>query len=342
MKTRLFSLLAALCLLLTGCSSTLSLPLARELRSTALVGTLGVDLTADGTRMITAAAQGRQKEEITLFTGRGQTLAGAVSAAVSSGSEAVDRTHTGHILLGTGAAESFAETVQDGFRGNQLSTETQIWFLKGSSAAQALAQTDAFDRLETLSAGAEETVPTLTLRQAAAGLSEGEPVLIPAVTLRDGTLEPDGCAVYLAAGGLVLLQGDEALGAALFSGADLQWVEELETENGVGTVRILSADPKVVPVFENGVLSALKVTCRLNAQTEIGAAEDLQPALEARMEGILRAAWTALGKDLPGLRRRVGLSDPLHWDRLLAQWDESGQALELQITVKATLSGSNG
>lgn len=333
MKRELLFLLC-LPLLLGGCTFQ-----GREPGQTAVVGVLGVERQGESL-LFHAAAEGRSGKDPLFYTGQGETCSAGVEALRAQGTEQVNCSHVEHILLEETAAGDLPNLLDYALQDPEQSTESNLWVVRGLSGAFSPGF-DPASRMKILKQAGKEGRGffSLSLRQAAAALAEGEALLLPGLTVGKEGLSFSGYALYQEGKIVGWLTGDDALGAALLAGKKLitVWSEEPGQ-----AVQIKSRGCRVTPVWENGTLSALNLRCRLMGTVTQGRGdrEEVTRQMELQagqwMSGAL-ARMQALSADGAGLKRRAGLKRPFCWDKLARTWDAAFPLLTGRISVQATL-----
>lgn len=331
MKGRRLALLLLPGLLLAGCGGT---PQSRETGGALVVSVLGAEPARQGLRLYAAAerreGEGRQMSE-------GASPAQAVERLGCQGDQVVSCAHGEHILLSRQGAELLPQLLSYAFQDPQQSTETLLWVVRADSLAPVFAgEGDPARRMDVLKAAARDRqgFSPVTLRQAAGALAEGRPLLLPALSLRDGTLERTGGALWKAGRFTGWLSEEEVLGAALLLGQRVHWLEG----PGDRAVSLRGAGCRLIPRWTGERLTGVEIRCRLEASRAGGwrTAEWDPAALERRTEELLRGGWRALGRaggeGLPA--GRAGLSRPWRWEALSRQWREAFPRLELRIRAE--------
>lgn len=334
---RLLAAALAASVLLAGCGS---LPQSRETGSAAVVSVLGVAPAAQGLTVY-AAAESREGADPALYQGQGATPAAAIQSLAGAGEQTVSCAHVEHVLLAQSGAGALEEVLSYAFRDQRQSTESQLWVVRGEDLSQVFAGTgDPAQRMAVLKAAGRDRqgFQPVTLRQAAAALAEGAPLLIPALELGEEGLALSGFALYDQGAFTGWLTGQAALGAALLMGDPIRWTGSV----GDRAVTLQSTGCQVEPLLTEGRLTGLSLRCRLEGTPAGGwtsQASDLA-RLEAETAQAMQEALALLrqaGADGAGLKRRAGLGKLLAWPTVSRQWEEAFPRLAVQISVRLAL-----
>ena len=335
---RLMTLALAAAFLLTGCGS---LPQSQETGSAAVVSVLGGAPAAQGITVY-AAAESREGETPAVYQGQGATPAAAMQSLAGAGEQTVSCAHVEHILLAQSGAGKLEELLSYAFRDQRQSTESQLWVVRSEELSEVFAGTgDPAQRMAVLKAAGKDKqgFQPVTLRQAAAALAEGAPLLIPALEQGEDGLTLAGFALYDRGQFTAWLTGQAALGAALLLGDPIRWTGSVEDR----AIALQSTGCQAEPLLTNGKLTGLTLRCHLEgvsaggwisrasdiALLEKEAAQAMADALE-----VLRQA----GADGAGLKRRAGLQKPLAWPAISRQWEEAFPWLNVKISVRLTVT----
>ena len=329
MVALLFLLLLLLTTCLTGCAGA---PQSRESGATAVVSVLGVEPAGEGIRLL-AAAEGRGGG----LPGRqpGDTPPPRWRLSPTRG-RVVSCAHGALLSLQTAAA-TLPALLSYAFQEPQQSTETQMWVVQADTLAESFSgEGDTAQRMTVIQSQGKDrqTFAPLTLRQAAAALDKGEPLLIPALSVGEAGLAFAGFALYQDGAITRWLTGPAALGAALLSGEKIHWTGSLGEE----ALTLQSTGCQVHPVWEGGRVVGLDLRCRLEGVLTggwTGEATDPAPLERETAQAVLQALdqLQAAGADAAGLLGRAGLSNPFRWDALNGQWQGVFPTLPATCTV---------
>ena len=332
---RILALLLTL-VLLSGCG-----PQSQEMGNTAVAGVLGAEPSRRG-MTLWAAAEGRAGSAPTFYQGEGKTPAGALEDLSASGHQVVTCAHVEHILLPQSAPELVGPILSYAFRDPRQSTESQLWVVRTEDLRDVFSeQTDPVRRMSVLkdfSTDGQGFRP-LKLREAAAALAAGDPVLIPALDLTEEGLDIGGFGLYQDGEFTAWLTGETALGAALLMDQTIHWTDAA----GDWGVLLESVGCRVEPIWQEEKLVGLSLTCRLEG-TPVGGRGDEDgdvSRLEASTAQAISQAFAVLRRanaDAAGLKGRAGLADPLWWIRLSGTWEEAFPNLIPEVTVNLTLA----
>lgn len=343
--------------LLSGCGKDALLPYAREMDDVALVQTVGVDAQEAGVRLC-AAADGRSGEELTL-SAQGDSIPAAAQAVQSRGERYISFGHVEHLLVGEAQAErGLAELMDYLAREPQLGPGAQLWVVYGD-AAQAVETSGVTRRLAQL--GTDGAPGTAKIGCSAARLmsvmARGGSAYLPAlnlVPLQEGEkplLVSDGYAIVRQGKLVCQTDPETTLGLELMEGVGS--MAELRLADGTRvTLEMKRVRTRCRPVFSDGALTGVDVTCHLNArvvQTGRSLRKDdlkrLQYGLE-RLQGerIVRALelgqyWDA---DFLDLMRRTQLACPSRKEDIQEQWDQVFRAMSLRVEVRGELDDPGG
>ena len=334
MKRRLSVLLALLCALsLGGCGTA---PQSREVGETTVLEVLGAE-PAGEVLCLRAAAAGHPDGPPELLASRGRSPAAAAERLYTRGTKPADCAHIAHVLLDA-SAEALPQMLSYTFQEPQQSTESQLWVVRSASLAPVFrAGQDPAQRMRVIKAAGRDRQGfcPVTLREAARTLSQGDPLLIPALDLGPNGLERIGYALCAPGQAPVWLTGAHGLGAALLLGDSIHW-----TGTAGGCALSLQSTRLEVRLRQiNGILTGLDLTCHLEGVPTGGWQDADLPRFEARiqtaMEGALALCQEARA-DGAGLGRQAALQDPLGWVKVSDQWDEAFADLPVTLSVRIT------
>lgn len=329
---RVIPLLLSL-VLLSGCG-----PQSQEMGNTAVAGVLGAEPARQGLT-IWAAAEGRAGSPPTFYQGEGKTPAGALEDLSARGQQVVTCAHVEHILLPQSAPELVKPILDYAFGDSRQSTESQLWVVRTENLETVFSEeVDPVRRMSVLKdfSTAGQGFRPLKLREAAASLAAGEPILIPALDLTQEGLAFGGFALYQDGAFAAWLTGRTALGAALLLGQPIHWTDSV----GDRAVVLESTGCRVKARWQGESLAGLSLTCRLEG-TPVGDWQGEVSQLEdtiARSISEAMAILQRVGADAAGLKGRAGLSGPLRWNGLTRDWEEAFPGLDSEIRVKLTLA----
>lgn len=183
MKPAFFSLLP-LCLLLAGCDV---LPYPRELESTMLIGTLGVDWGEEVN--LTAAETVEEREEARVLTASGETLEAGKAALKRKGEEYVALTHVTQLVIGEGS--DLRAVLEGTLAEREVGQTATVWLAEQGSARALLTEAGGgARRLNSIELNYGMEIPTVL--EALARLEESREVRLPALRVENGTLELAG------------------------------------------------------------------------------------------------------------------------------------------------------
>lgn len=324
--------------LLSGCAGA---PQSREVGSTAVVSVLGAEGAGEDLRLL-AAAEGRGEGDPFLCDSQGATPAAAVETLTNRGEQVVSCAHVKHLLLADSAAGRLPDLLSYAFQEPQQSTETQLWVVRSDSLEDAFyGEGDVAKRMAVLKTQGKnrQGFSPLTLRQAAAALAQGDPLLIPALAVGENGLDFVGFALYQEGAITQWLTGQQALGASLVMGERIHWTGSGEE----GAMMLQSTGCQVRPQWEGDTLVGLCLHCRLEGVPTggwTGEGQDVEQLERETAQGMLQALTALQGAraDAAGLQGRAGLSNLLRWASLSAQWEEAFPTLPIQTAVTITVT----
>lgn len=355
---RMLPLLAALVLLLTGCSG---LPYPREMGDMALLRTMGVDLGEEGLSVTVSTgprAKGLQGEgeSALVLSAQGESLSDAALTLQSLSDSYVFFGYVDQLLLGEELAGAGVTQVLDYFaRDVELGLGAQLWVVRDASAQQAVeagGDQGVEGRLSTLRLDGEMGIAALarTAGEVYTDLLEQGSAYLPA--LRPGTEEQ---AVLLEAGYAVLkgdtlvgfLDGEAARGLELLVGKPSSDIIPVELEGETVYVRITGGDTTCRLETEGGQVTGLTVACRVTAQLAEYRTQPNRKQLRTVEEELTRVetermtrALTQLrawGADCAGLGVRSALSAPEAWRQIEEDWEEWFARLEPSLEVQVDI-----
>lgn len=356
---RMLPLLAALVLLLTGCSG---LPYPREMGDMALLRTMGVDLGEEGLSVTVSTgprAKGLQGEgeAALVLSAQGESLSDAALTLQSLSDSYVFFGYVDQLLLGEELARAGVTRVLDYFaRDVELGLGAQLWVVRDASAQQAVeagGDQGVEGRLSTLRLDGEMGIAALarTAGEVYTDLLEQGSAYLPA--LQPGTEEQ---AVLLEAGYAVLkgdtlagfLDGDGARGLELLVGRPSSDIIPVELEGETVYVRITGGDTTCRLETEGGQVTGLTVACRVTAQLAEYRTQPNRNQLQTVEEELTRVETARLtraltqlrawGADCAGLGVRSALSAPEAWRQVKEDWEDwfarLAPNLEVQVDIQ--------
>lgn len=356
---RMLPLLAALVLLLTGCSG---LPYPREMGDMALLRTMGVDLGEEGLSVTVSTgprAKGLQGEgeAALVLSAQGESLSDAALTLQSLSDSYVFFGYVDQLLLGEELARAGVTQVLDYFaRDVELGLGAQLWVVRDASAQQAVeagGDQGVEGRLSTLRLDGEMGIAALarTAGEVYTELLEQGSAYLPA--LQPGTEEQ---AVLLEAGYAVLkgdtlagfLDGDGARGLELLVGRPSSDIIPVELEGETVYVRITGGDTTCRLETEGGQVTGLTVACRVTAQLAEYRTQPNRNQLQTVEEELTRVETARLtraltqlrawGADCAGLGVRSALSAPEAWRQVKEDWEDwfarLAPNLEVQVDIQ--------
>lgn len=309
MKKRFLYIIILFCVLLTGCSGGIYANL-RQIEQLLVVETVGIDGDT-----VTAAATGSDKTPLCL-SAEGDTLASAVARLNTL---TTDRqlffAHTARVLLGEDEAADLARVLDYICRSPELRMDIPLFVVRDGSARELMAAVgDVSAVLQTLTDDQKRrgdgTIPTAA--QSVNRRYRDGAFLLRAVTLTDGadgetkTVVPSGFAVLKGTSLCAYLDEDCSLAVSVLQ--DRIGVSTAELSGGAVTVNGGSAE--LVPVYEDGKLTALRVAVTLNAALPERTAGDAVPELQDELTRQLDAVFSLMREqeaDFCGLASRLGL-----------------------------------
>jgi len=286
-----------------------ALPERREMERLKLITALAVD---GGERVSVTAVTGvrvTEDEEPEVLTGVGETLAEACRDLREGSARRAYLGQTGQLLVGEG--QDLGQALDLVLSNGELRLDVLLYIVRGEAGA-VLADSAGRTAGET---GGEDPRGR-TVGEALARLSQGEMVLVPALSPgEDGALAPAGWAAVSPRGIEGYLEEDGAMGALLLEGRGEGQVVSLPGGAAeVTAVRAWAGDGRV--------------RCSVEAKAAQGrpSAEDLSAWAEGCIRGALEPGW-----DCWGLRRELAALRPWDWEEL-RETDVAG--LDVEVTGK--------
>ena len=356
--------LAALCLLLSGCDS---LPYPREMGDMALLRTMGVD-AGEGDYQVEVTVstgkrayglQGESQPSLVLSAQR-ESLSAACLAMQGLSDSYVFYGYVDQLLLGEGLIKRSVWPVLDYFAQDaQLGLGVQLWVVRGGTAAQAVqagGESGVENRLSTLQTDSEMGAAgaSRTAGEVFSDLLERGSAYLPALRVQE--TDQEGQTALLEAGYAVLkdgilagyLEGESAKGLELLVNQAPSDVLEVPLSQGRVVVRVTGSALVCTPKMENGQLTAVDLNCWVTAEVaEVEgelSQEDLEQvkqAVDSRQQRRITQALERLqswGADCVGLGQRLAMADPARGEKLLEQWPEVFSSLPVQVSVETSLT----
>ena len=348
-------LLVGLCiLLLTGCTSLISLPYAKEIEGVTLARVLGVDTAVglmDGVAVTAVSGvQNLGEESPKVFQAEGSTLPGAGLALQTQGTADISFAHVDQILLGEALAQrGIDQVLQYVMEDRSVGLGATLWVLKGGRTGEIAGEIEELaQRLEALESdrGLEDVPLPRTVREVAAGLAQDGCTFAPALAGVGNELIPAGYAI-LKGGALVgYADGPRSYGVELLQGEVFDHVVEVETPScQTGALRVTAAHTQIRGVWQGDRLTGLAVECRLEAilaetQGEMDRhwVQNELERIEAERIRLALEQAQGLNCDYLALWRRAALAEPWKKAALAEQWPEAFPKLELSIQVESKLA----
>ncbi|MEH2940207.1 Ger(x)C family spore germination C-terminal domain-containing protein [Lawsonibacter sp. JLR.KK007] len=348
----------ALSLLLTGCSG---LPAAREMGDMALLRTMGIDAAANGVAVTGSTgprAKGLQAEDepALILSADRESLSGACLAMQGQSDSYVFFGYVDQLLLGQELAERGVQPVLDYFsRDAELGLGAQLWLVRGAAAREAVSSggdKGVDSRLETLQTDSDMGIASITRTagEVYTDLLELGSAFVPALSPagdETAVLTERGYGVLNGDRLVGFLDGEAAKGLELLAGGPSADVLEAELAQNRVSVKVVSASTKSELEVQGGVLSGLKLTCRVEARLseyqrhpDEAAVQALKTGLEQRERLRLEAALERLqelGTDCTGLGARAGIARPALWQRVQRDWADRFAELPVELQVQVTV-----
>lgn len=369
---RLWAALAPV-VLLSGCAgpATALLPYAREIEQTALMEALAVDLAPEGVAVTAsssarAGTEGASGGEPLVLQSAAETVAAACGRMQTYGADNVFFGDVEHVLLGEELAEEgLWDLLGHMARDPELRLEAELWVVEGEAAGalfDAAGDGGAPARLSALEDDARllGAPAPKTAREALAELLQDGCTLLPLLAREEvregqglqgeGTASQSGYALFRGGRLAGMAREKEAHGMDLLLDRGEGRLLALSAPDGRETsLRLAQVRTAVRPVFQEGALTGLSVTCRIQAEVaELrggGMDEALRSWLEAqaaREAGESIAAALALCQrlecDCLHLGPRAALAVPWEKEALKEQWPAAFAGLELQLDVQAAVA----
>ncbi|NCB62852.1 MAG: spore gernimation protein GerC [Clostridia bacterium] len=370
-------LLPVLCLL-SGCSTTMAVPDTHEIESTILMRTLGVDVgssSLDGLAVTASSGERssagtQQGQPPTVLFAQADTISAACQKIQTHGDEFVFFGDVEQLVVGEGQAQRSLDVVLAHVaRAQELRLEAQLWVVRGGAASDVLFLAaggegkGASDRLEAMreDAGLFSRSLPKTAREALVELSRNGCTFAPALALTPKAPGngAEGEAALTMAGYAVFRDGalagwtdpESSRGVNLVLGrVDTDILELTLPSGGKAALKISGARTKCVPVVENGRLTGMRITCKIEAGVterrgdvvlDQGTLSWLETRLREVTTGRIQAAvglGQSLDADYLGLLSKVELAAPWHKELLEGAWGEAFRTLAVDVTVEANVA----
>lgn len=344
-------LLLPLCLLLTlsGCHAPFSMPRAQEPRGIALASVLALQAKENHTIRILAASQARGASPVQTYESSASSISGAVMASRDRGTETVSYAHVEHMVMDERFAEhNLSDLFSFCFQNGEQSVESKVWLLRDAPIDRLFTEgADPAGRLSVLQSGgkAGTSLPSSSLRALASKWADDGAILIPALRISDGEVIFDSFALYKDGTILEYLSGESALGAVLLSGEPFHWSESVALENNTRVaVQLSSKGCTIKPYLQDGQLKSLEVKCQVRGTVSEGWSPEDISTLAANIERrvhleLFEASERMRSNQADGanLRRQAGLANPLHWERINAQWKENYPEMPIEYHISLRL-----
>lgn len=279
-------LAAALCgavmFLLPGCGGE-RLPYAREMGDMALMRTMGVDTGEGGAEQLHVTVssgrrarglQGEAEPPLVLSAER-ESISSACLAMQGLSDSYVFYGHVDQLLLGEELSRrGILETLQYFSQDQELGMGTQVWIVRGGTAAEAISaeqERGVESRLSTIQTDSEMGMAgmTRTVGETLTSLMEDGSAYLPGlVPGEDGALLEAGYGVVKDGMLAGWLTGEQARGLELAAGQVGADILELETRGGGAAVRVTAVSVSCVPEFSGERLTGLELACRLSLRAE--------------------------------------------------------------------------
>jgi len=356
--------------LLTGCSGRSWLPYAREMGDTALLRTMALDSNGESVELTVSTGSRSGGEEALVLSAFGGSIPAAALAVQSLGDSYVYYGHVDQLLLGEEVAvRGLGDVIDYLAREAELGLGVQMWAVRGGTAGQAIRTAGSRgvpERLAQLNTDSELGAANIgrSAAELMTVLARGGSTYLPALELldvREGDGSEGGEQVLVPNGYAILRRGklvcwvddDTARGIELMEGQAFGQVADLTLEDG--TQVSLSVDGVKTgcrPVFQEGELTGLDVTCALSARVVQAGRhlderdlEQLRRRLE-RIEGERMVQALELGQywdaDYLGLKRRAQMVRPNKKTAIEEQWGDAFRSLDIRVEVQGTVERSFG
>ena len=276
------ALCGAVMFLLPGCGGE-RLPYAREMGDMALMRTMGVDTGEGGAEQLHVTVssgrrarglQGEAEPPLVLSAER-ESISGACLAMQGLSDSYVFYGHVDQLLLGEELSRrGILETLQYFSQDQELGMGTQVWIVRGGTAAEAISaeqERGVESRLSTIQTDSEMGMAgmTRTVGETLTSLMEDGSAYLPGlVPGGDGALLEAGYGVVKDGMLAGWLTGEQARGLELAAGQVGADILELETRGGGAAVRVTAVSVSCVPEFSGERLTGLELACRLSLRAE--------------------------------------------------------------------------
>lgn len=356
--------------LLTGCGGRGWLPYAREMGDTALLRTVGLDTAGSQVELTVSTGSRAGGQDALVLSAYGPSIPAAALAVQSLGNSYVYYGHVDQLLLGEELAVQGVDSVVDYLaRESELGLGVQLWLVRSGTAGQAIRAAGSQgipERLAQLNTDSQVGAANIgrSAAQLMSVLARQGSTYLPAVALleaREGDGSEGGKQVLVPCGYAIVRQGklvcwvddETARGIELMEGQVCGQVDVLTLSDGTKvSLAVDAARTRCRPVFREGELTGLDVTCELTARVaQTGrklSQEDLAQAqlhLEL-LQGDRMVQALELGQywdaDYLDLKRKLQLARPDQKAAIQEQWEQAYRALNIRVEVRGTVERSLG
>ncbi len=359
--------LLALCFTLCGCSQNRLFANYRELDQTELIQTMGMDKT-DGQVGVTVATAVQEDGTFTIFTGRGQTVAKALSQIHTYPTKKyLFFGHITNLLIGTDMCNDMSGVLDFIERSSDLRLDTPFFVVRGCSTRELMekAKVDGAGVTELLQPLTDESNlgsdnHVFTTKEIISVLSEEGYALVYAVQLTEdndkisegeANVVPAGYGVIRGERVIGYVEYEDCLGVNILINEAVNGVLELpDGKGGFAAVSLANSKCEVEGVFAGDTLKGITVKITTSANIE-----QLQNSLDlndekviGQLEGELSRLLYSycqraiditrdLSTDFLGFGKRVQIDRPLAWRKIADSWDTLYPAIPIEIKVDAVI-----
>lgn len=367
-------ILLPLTLLLTSCTQTAVLPIARDIANVQLMRTMALDRGKDGKVKVTVAgdvrpgSEGASPQPPIILTEEDETVFGAALHIQTYGEGYVSFGHISQCILSAEAAaheNAVTELLDFIERDFETRISTDFYVTEEDSAEKIVTETSGENQSVTQRLGSlrrdfglESHGWPVTVREYLLDLSDNGCALVPSLRLEeneDGTTIVSSEMAWFREGtfqGVLSPQMSRAtaiLEQKLESGA-----VQLTLSDGTAVgLRLTGGKSQWEPVWEDDGLSGLNLKVTLNADLaeEQGTADfyrrEVMEEAERRFEGVIEGQLRELmnlcqeeNADILHLRRKLGVQCPSKHRLLEENWEEWFQKADIHIEVDGNIQRS--
>lgn len=338
----------------------------REIEHLSVVDTMGIDRTPGGVKLCFAATSLAEKKS-TVLSGSGDSIEAAIEQiAKRSGDRELFCRQTEHIIIGENSARGGIESYLAYIGASPLMRiDTPLFIVRGAEAGELMKDCDGISEVM---AGLVQSIEqrgdgsVTTAAEVMRDMLTRKSALISALELTDSadgerkTAAVNGYAVIRNGRLAGFLTEEQAVGAGFLTGnTGVCRITVNDSRGGKAVLGITGGHADIYPVWgEDGSVERVNIAAAVQATVdEISGNGDLDNAVYAqhltgqleagiseRINSVLRLS-ASLGADFLGLGELVEKNDPERFRMLSQPFDELLPVLEVQVSVKGTISHTN-